>query len=132
MMVLNLSISAQTEAKLKAKAAAAGVDMETYAARQLERMVETRVFIKEAGEKILSSPCDAGQAAVLSQNSWKCVPLGTFHFRVHPPTSDAPLSPAGPVRYTAFIERLDAEDLSWGRADEEAIRTLAQLFGALN
>ncbi len=37
-MVLSLSISAETEAKLKAKATAAGVDMETYAARQLELM----------------------------------------------------------------------------------------------
>ncbi|HZK81005.1 MAG TPA: hypothetical protein VFC46_08060 [Humisphaera sp.] len=37
-MVLSLSISPQTEAKLKAKAAAAGVDVETYAVRQLELM----------------------------------------------------------------------------------------------
>ena len=37
-MVLSLSISPQTEAVLKAKAAAAGVEVETYAARQLERL----------------------------------------------------------------------------------------------
>ena len=35
-MVLNLSISPEAEAKLRAKAAAAGVDLATYAARQLE------------------------------------------------------------------------------------------------
>jgi hypothetical protein len=37
-MVLTLPISSDTEAKLKAKAAAAGVDVETYALRQLERV----------------------------------------------------------------------------------------------
>ena len=37
-MVLSISISPRAEAELKAKAAAAGVDMEVYAARQLERM----------------------------------------------------------------------------------------------
>jgi hypothetical protein len=35
-MVLNISISHEAEAALKAKAAAAGIDVETYAARQLE------------------------------------------------------------------------------------------------
>jgi hypothetical protein len=35
-MVLNLSISPETEARLKLKAAAAGVDVETYATRHLE------------------------------------------------------------------------------------------------
>ena len=37
-MVLSLSISPAAEAKLKEKAAAAGVDVETYAARHFERM----------------------------------------------------------------------------------------------
>jgi hypothetical protein len=37
-MVLNLSISADAEAKLRAKAAAAGTDLATYATRYLERM----------------------------------------------------------------------------------------------
>ena len=37
-MVLRLSISPEAEAQLKAKASAAGVDVETYAARQLELM----------------------------------------------------------------------------------------------
>jgi hypothetical protein len=36
--VLSLSISAEAEAKLRDKAAAAGVDVETYAARHLELM----------------------------------------------------------------------------------------------
>ena len=37
-MVLSISISPQAAAKLREKAAAAGVDVETYAARQLERI----------------------------------------------------------------------------------------------
>jgi hypothetical protein len=37
-MVLTIPISDQTEAKLKAKAAVAGVDLQTYAARTLERI----------------------------------------------------------------------------------------------
>jgi hypothetical protein len=40
-MVLSLSISPQAELTLKAKAAAAGVDVETYAARHLELMAAT-------------------------------------------------------------------------------------------
>jgi hypothetical protein len=35
-MVLSISISKEAEAKLRSKAVAAGVDLETYAARQLE------------------------------------------------------------------------------------------------
>lgn len=38
-MVLKLSITSEAEAELKAKAASAGVDVATYAARQLERIV---------------------------------------------------------------------------------------------
>ncbi|MDB5322958.1 MAG: hypothetical protein JWN40_4589 [Phycisphaerales bacterium] len=37
-MVLSIPITPETEAKLKAKAATAGVDMQTYAARTLERI----------------------------------------------------------------------------------------------
>jgi hypothetical protein len=37
-MVLSIPISSDTEARLKARAAAAGVDVETYAAQQLERV----------------------------------------------------------------------------------------------
>jgi len=37
-MVLNIPLSAATEARLKAKAKAAGVDVATYAARHLELM----------------------------------------------------------------------------------------------
>ena len=36
-MVLSVSISSETEAKLKAKAAVAGIDVQTFAARALER-----------------------------------------------------------------------------------------------
>jgi pantoate kinase len=38
-MVLQVPISPETEAKLKAKAAVAGVDVPTFAARALERVV---------------------------------------------------------------------------------------------
>jgi hypothetical protein len=37
-MVLSLSISPETEAKLKAKADAAGLDINTYASKTLERV----------------------------------------------------------------------------------------------
>jgi hypothetical protein len=40
-MVISLSISPEAEANLKAKAQAAGVDIATYAARQLELMATT-------------------------------------------------------------------------------------------
>jgi hypothetical protein len=39
-MVLSVTISSETEAKLRAKAAAAGVDVATYAARQLELLAK--------------------------------------------------------------------------------------------
>jgi hypothetical protein len=37
-MVLSIPITAETEAQLKAKAASAGMDVQTYAARTLERI----------------------------------------------------------------------------------------------
>jgi hypothetical protein len=46
-MVLSVSISAEAEVKLKAKAAAAGVDVATYAARQLELLVAPPRSLRE-------------------------------------------------------------------------------------
>jgi hypothetical protein len=46
-MVLSVSISAETEARLKAKAAAAGVDLETYAARHLDLISVSPKSLKE-------------------------------------------------------------------------------------
>jgi hypothetical protein len=46
-MVLSLSISAEAEARLKAKAADAGVDVETYATRQLELMAAPAKSLRE-------------------------------------------------------------------------------------
>jgi len=46
-MVLSISISAEAEAKLKAKASAAGVDLATYAARQLELFASPPKSLKE-------------------------------------------------------------------------------------
>lgn len=46
-MVLSVSISAETEAKLREKAVAAGVDVETYAARQLELVAGRVRSLKE-------------------------------------------------------------------------------------
>jgi hypothetical protein len=41
-MVLRVSISSETETKLKAKAAVAGMDVQTFAARALEREASRR------------------------------------------------------------------------------------------
>ena len=46
-MVLRLSISPEAEARLRAKAAAAGVDLETYALRHLEKIVANPRSIEE-------------------------------------------------------------------------------------
>jgi hypothetical protein len=46
-MVLSLYISPQAEARLKEKAAAAGVDVETYAARHLELLASPPRSLKE-------------------------------------------------------------------------------------
>lgn len=46
-MVLSVTISAETEAKLRANAAAAGVDVATYAARQLERLAAPGRSVRE-------------------------------------------------------------------------------------
>jgi hypothetical protein len=46
-MVLSVSISPSAEATLKVKAAAAGVDVETYAARYLELMASPPRSLKE-------------------------------------------------------------------------------------
>ena len=46
-MTLSLSISPDVEAKLKAKATAAGVDVATYAARELERSVSLARDLRE-------------------------------------------------------------------------------------
>lgn len=49
-MVLSLPITPETEAKLKAKAAAAGMDVETYVARHLERVITSpRVLVEISG-----------------------------------------------------------------------------------
>jgi hypothetical protein len=46
-MVLSVTISNDAEAKLRAKAAAAGVDVATYAARQLELMAAAPRSLRE-------------------------------------------------------------------------------------
>ncbi len=46
-MVLSLSISPQAEAELKARAAAAGLDIATYAARELERLTTPARSVRE-------------------------------------------------------------------------------------
>lgn len=46
-MVLSVSISTETEARLKAKATAAGVDLATYAARELERLAAPPRSLRE-------------------------------------------------------------------------------------
>ena len=56
-MVLSLNISEKAEAKLKAKAAQAGVDVATYAARQLEVMASSPKSLQE-----ISGPIGEGFA----------------------------------------------------------------------
>ena len=51
-MVLSITISAEAEAKLKARAAAAGVDVATYAARQLELLAAPRRSLREVSGPI--------------------------------------------------------------------------------
>jgi hypothetical protein len=51
-MVLTVTISAEAEAKLKARAAAAGVDVATYAARQLELLAAPRRSLREVSGPI--------------------------------------------------------------------------------
>ena len=59
-MVLTLSISAEAEAKLRAKAHAAGVNVETYAARFLEQMAEKPLSLKEIGGPIAEDFAKSG------------------------------------------------------------------------
>jgi len=61
-MVLSLSISAQTQAKLQAKAVAAGVDVETYAARHLERMVTPPKSLREISGPIADAFSRSGMS----------------------------------------------------------------------
>jgi hypothetical protein len=46
-MTLTVSISTKAEVELKAKAAAAGVDLETFAAQQLERLATVTRSVRE-------------------------------------------------------------------------------------
>jgi glycine cleavage system pyridoxal-binding protein P len=59
-MVISVPISPQTEATLKAKAAAAGVDVETYAARQLELMASPPRSLKEISGPIAQAFAKSG------------------------------------------------------------------------
>jgi hypothetical protein len=59
-MVLSIPISAEAEAKLKEKAALAGVDVETYAASLVERMVKAPLSLKEISGPILKRLPRAG------------------------------------------------------------------------
>ena len=61
-MVLSLSISAEVEAKLRAKASAAGVDLETYAARHLELMAEAAKSLKDLSGPIADEFARSGMS----------------------------------------------------------------------
>ena len=58
-MVLSIPITAETEAKLKAKAAVAGVDLQTFAARALER-IASRPNLDEALAPLRAEIQDSG------------------------------------------------------------------------
>lgn len=72
-MVLKLSISTEVEAELKAKASAAGVDVETYAAGQLERMVAPPRGLREisgpAYDEFLASGMSDDELGDLLENA---------------------------------------------------------------
>ena len=59
-MTLSISISPEAEAKLKAKATAAGVDVETYASRQLERMASIPPSLAELSGPVAQAFAESG------------------------------------------------------------------------
>jgi hypothetical protein len=59
-MVLSLNISERAEAKLKAKAAEAGVDVATYASRQLELMASSPRSLQQISGPIGESFAQSG------------------------------------------------------------------------
>jgi hypothetical protein len=61
-MVLRVPISVETEVCLKARAAAAGVDVETYAARQLELFAKPRRSLKELSGQIAEEFARSGMS----------------------------------------------------------------------
>ena len=61
-MLLSLSISDQAEARLRAKSAAAGVDVETYAARHLECMAALPKSLKEISGPIGEAFAQSGMS----------------------------------------------------------------------
>ena len=59
-MSITISVSPIAEAKLKARAAAAGVDLETYAARYLEFMASPPRSLKELSGSVADSFARSG------------------------------------------------------------------------
>lgn len=57
-MVLSISISREAESALKAKAAAAGLDVETYAARQLELLAHPLPSLQQISGPIAQATAD--------------------------------------------------------------------------
>lgn len=64
-MVLSVEISAEAEKTLRAKAAAAGVDVEAYVAKQIERLAQGGASLRE-----ISGPAsEAFEASGMSEES---------------------------------------------------------------
>lgn len=61
-MVLSLSISPEAEAKLSEKAAAAGVDLQTYAAQQLERVAKAPPSLAELSGPVAEAFAESGMS----------------------------------------------------------------------
>ena len=61
-MVLSLSISEIVEARLKIRAAAAGVDLETYAARQLEMIASPMPSLEELSGPVAEQFLESGMS----------------------------------------------------------------------
>ena len=59
-MSITVTVSPETQARLMEKATAAGVDLETYTARQLELLVSSRPSLKELSGPIAQHFAESG------------------------------------------------------------------------
>ena len=81
-------------------------------------------------DRILTRTCTAEQCGVFMRNSWRYACVGNTHICIHPPTSDVPVLPPGPVRHVATIEILDSVSEPWGRAEQAAVDAVITVFGS--
>jgi len=73
--------------------------------------------------------CSGDQLRILKRNEFKYLLVGDKHIRIR--DSQSVITPPGPVIHTVSIEILEAADKTWGEADPEAQKVVAELFGHL-